>query len=94
MKLSTITLDVVKEYLRIDHDVDDALLMAILNAARSYVLHYTGLEADEADDYNDLVVACLVVCADMYDNRTMSAENAAENKVATSIMNLHARNLV
>lgn len=94
MKLSAITSAEVKKFLRIDHSADDALLEMILDAARDHVLKYTGLTNDEADNYEDLPVACLMICADMYDNRTMAIENAAENKTATSIMNLHARNLV
>lgn len=94
MKASEITTVTVKAFLRVDHGADDTLIAAILSAAQSYVLSYTGLTADEADGYDDLSIACLVVCSDMYDNRTMTVENGGENKVAVSIMNLHARNLV
>ena len=94
MKLSAVDLNAVKGFFRVTNSADDSLIDAIRLAATAYVLSYTGLTALEADAYEDLSIACLVVCSDMYDNRTMAVETGAENKVALSIMNLHQRNLV
>jgi len=94
MTLSAVDLTTVKGFLRVDHSADDLLIAAILKAATSYVLSYTGLTPDEAAEYEDLAVACLVLCSDMYDNRQMTVENGAVNKVTESILGLHQRNLV
>ena len=45
MKLSEITLDTVKNYLRIDHALDDTRLQIHMNAALSYILKANGQDA-------------------------------------------------
>lgn len=94
MTLSTVDLAAVKGFIRIDHGADDDLLNGIVAAARAYILAYTGLSATAADALADLPIACLVLCADMYENRTLSVENGAANKVVESILGMHQVNLV
>lgn len=75
MKLSYLTEADVCEYLRIDAEEQDVLLHDIMDAAKSYILSYTGLTKEQADEHDDLVMAFLLLCQDMYDNTGSSAVN-------------------
>lgn len=57
MKLSEITLQTVKDYLRIDHDLDDTRLGMHMNASLSYILKANGQDAltQEFDDSNEFL---------------------------------------
>lgn len=98
MKLSEITIGTAAGYLRLeDGEYDENLLTAVMQAARSYIEHYTGLSAAELDRYEDVSIAFLVLCQDLYDNRTMYPDTryaANANCVVSSILDLHARNLL
>ena len=98
MKLSEITTGTAAGYLRLeDGEYDENLLAAVMQAARSYIENYTGLSAAELDRYEDVSIAFLVLCQDLYDNRTMYPDTryaANANRVVSSILDLHARNLL
>ena len=73
----------------------------MLEAAKSYAENYTGLplqetegQEDYLDKYQDVTVAILVLCQDLYDNRSMYVEKSNINKVVKSILGMHCRNLV
>lgn len=93
MKWSEVTIKDVAEYLREDEEAE--LLTPILAAARSYILSYTGLKADEAEEYEDLSLALLAVCADMYDKRgAMSTVSLSENRLVSNILGMYSVNLL
>ena len=101
MKISEITLENVKHYLRITEAdfEDDVLLTSILKSAKKYISSMTGLTDAELDEYVDLSVATLIICQDMYDNRAYVQENSGRlssdaNRVAENILGMHARNLL
>lgn len=94
MKISELTLDTVKQFLRVEHTEDDGLIGATLTAATAYALSYTGLTAEEADGLPDLTIALLVLCSEMYENRRASVETDRENPVVRTILGMHSRNLV
>lgn len=58
MKLSEITLDTVKSYLRIDHNLDDMRLELHMKAALSYILKANGQDSltPEFEDSNEFLV--------------------------------------
>jgi hypothetical protein len=93
MKISELTVDTALKYARAEGD-DPEAAQIMFDAAKSYVLHYTGLSAEAADELDDLALAVLIIFTDMYDNRTMTAENAAENKTAKTLLGMHCLNLV
>ena len=62
MKLSD-AIGNVKDYLRVVDDTDNTLITAIMAAAKQTVLSYTGLTAAQADDYEDLTIAYLIICS-------------------------------
>lgn len=102
MEISSIQAADVAKFLRLETgDYDAAEIDAIMLAAKNYITSYTGIPATSTDpdvitidSYEDLTIAYLVVCREMYDNRSMTVENTSANKVIDSILSLHARNLL
>lgn len=73
---------------------DISFVEPFLDAAKGFVKHYTGLKDHELDFYPELSIAVLVMFTDMYDNRSMTVEQAAENRTAKAILDMHCRNLI
>ena len=94
MTQNQLSVEDVKEYLRVYDDEDDAAISTMLSAAKSFIQGYTGLSALDTDKYEDLTAACLVLVAEMYDNRLYTVDTDKINPIAKSIMDLHAVNLL
>lgn len=100
MKISEITMEDVEKYLRLEAvDYDEAEMDAIMAAAKSYIERYTGIPATDLngetlDDYPDFWLAYMVLCQDMYDNRSFSVESGNVNRVVESVLDMHRRNLL
>lgn len=75
MTVSTVTLESVKQSLRIDYDYDDEMLLSIMDAAKGYMMSQMSLTAEELDKYPEMVYAFCCICGSMYNERTMNAEN-------------------
>ena len=96
MTFSELDESTVADYLRLDDDSDE-LLEGILQAAKSYVVNYTGLDAEALDQLPDIPIAVMVLTQDMYDNRAYQAGSVQignVNKVVASILEMHRVNLV
>lgn len=94
MKVSEITIDILKQYLRIDGNDDDVLVEAMLSASIDYAVSYTGLSVEELDVYSDVPIAIMAICADMYDSRTFTMNGIQLNPTATQILGSHCQNLL
>ncbi|MEG0340368.1 MAG: head-tail connector protein [Oscillospiraceae bacterium] len=100
MKISEIQIADVAKYLRIDaNDIEVSEMTAIMAASKKYIESYTGIPASAAigatlDDYDDFYIAFMVLCQDMYDNRTYTADNTNSNKVIENILGMHCKNLI
>ncbi len=97
MKLSEIDVPFVKEYLRQDGDEDDKLIGAILEGAKDYIVKYTGQSIEQLEDGEDLTIAVLVLCAEFYDNRTISVNdrlNLRVNMILESLIGRYSCNLI
>lgn len=95
MRISKITAADVADYLRLDPDsCNNRTLKAIMAAAKQYILSYTGLTEEEADEKEDFYIAYMVLCQDMYDNRTMYVDRNNVNKVVESVLGMHCTNLL
>lgn len=94
--ISGITASDVAEYIRIDEVTSDDLntLNTLLNVAKSYVTQYTGRTLEELDALQDVIIVVLILCQDMYDNRTLYVDSSNVNKVVESILGLHSVNLL
>ena len=97
VRLSDVTLDDVKVYIRAEDVTDEAglkLIEDIMSSAKGYILSYTSLTAEKVDNLPEMVIAFKCLCADMYDVRTASVSQAKENPIVRNILNMHRNNLV
>lgn len=95
-KVSEVTAADLAEYLRVGEvaESEEGLLNTIIGAAKSYMCKYTGLAAEQLDESSDLVIALLVLCQDMYDNRALYVDSANVNLAVQSILDMHSVNLL
>lgn len=93
MKLSEVTLDVVKRHIGVSEE-DDAAMSLYWMAAKAQALSYTGLSEEEADKLPDVTVAALALCSDLYTYRNAAGETAALNPTVKMILDMHSRNLL
>ena len=100
MKISQIQKNDVIDFLRLDENEyaegtqADKTLTAIMEAAKSYILNYTGLTEAEADEKEEFYIAYMVLCQDMNDNRVMYVDKNNTNKVVESVLAMHSVNLL
>ena len=95
-KVSDITANDVAEYIRIAEvtNGDINLLNTLLTVAKQYIMTYTGRSVEELDKYQDFVIVVLILCQDMYDNRTLYVDSNNLNRVVESLLDLHSVNLL
>lgn len=92
MKLSELKNSDIAEYLRIDPNEETVTIDTIKQASIAYIKGYTGLDDAEIDLHEDITIACLVLCSDLYDNRQMTVGQNYENKTVACILAMHAKN--
>lgn len=95
-KVSDITVDSVADYLRLDEvtDSEKDTLTTLISIATSYIKSYTGLDDDGVDKYPEFVIVVLILCQDMWDNRTMYVDGKDLNNTVQSILAMHSINLL
>lgn len=95
-KVSDITFNDVADYLRITELTDDDTntLNTLITVSKAYIEQYTGRTEEELDNYQDFVIVVLVLCQDMWDNRTLYVDKTNLNYVVESILSLHSVNLL
>jgi len=100
MKLSEITAKDVAGHLKLDEDEFEDFedmegkLRPVMAAANGFILGYTGLSQEQADGKEDLYIAFMVLCQDMYDNRAYYVDKNNVNKVVETILGMHSINLL
>ena len=96
MKVSEITYIEVAEYIHLDAPdaTEQALLNNLIGISKAYIMGYTGQTVEQLDDHEDFAIVVLILCQDMFDNRTMYVDNANLNKVVQTILGMHAVNLL
>lgn len=94
MKISQITIQDLKEYACVSHNLDDKLLSNILCASKAYIKSYTGLDDIKLDTKEDLTIALMILCNEMYDNRTYTVQDNKANQIVNSILDMHSINLL
>ena len=90
-KVSEITTKDIADFIRLGEvsDTEEKQLQTFLSVAKDYVTNYTALE--DLDEYADLVVVILILCQDMYDNRSLYIDKNNPNKVVQTILDMHTR---
>lgn len=94
MKISDISLETVKDYLKVENDIEDTLIDNILTASKSFIKNYTGLTDTELDDKEDISLVVLVLANEMYSNREYTVDKNTLNPIVVSILNMHSVNLL
>lgn len=95
-KVSDITVKCVADYLRLDEVAEsenDTLTMLIF-IATSFIKSHTGLDDVGVDKYPEFVIVVLILCQDMWDNRTMYVDSKNLNNTVQSILAMHSINLL
>ena len=95
-KVSDITVECVAEYLRLDEVTEGEIntLAMLISIATSYIKSYTGLDDEGIDKYPEFVIVVLILCQDMWDNRTMYVDSKDLNNTVQSILAMHSVNLL
>ena len=93
-KVSDITAESVAEYLRLDEvsEEEKNTLTMLISVATSFIKSYTGL--DDLDKYPEFVIVVLILCQDMWDNRTLYVDGKDLNNTVQSILAMHSVNLL
>ena len=95
-KVSDITVESVADYLRLDEVTYSEIntLEMLISIATSYIKSYTGLDDAGVDKYPEFVIVVLILCQDMWDNRTMYVDSKDLNNTVQSILAMHSVNLL
>ena len=90
-KVSEITAKDIADFIRLGEvsGEEEIQLQTFLEVAKNYVANYTALE--DLDEYADLVIVILILCQDMYDNRSLYIDKNNPNKVVQTILDMHTR---
>ncbi|MEC1757383.1 head-tail connector protein [Schinkia azotoformans] len=94
MKISEVTLQHIKDYAHIDYGEDDTLINTIMIAVKAYIKSYTGLTDEQIETKDDLTIAFIILCNEMYENRVYTVQNDKVNIVVKSILDMHVVNLL
>lgn len=100
MKISEITENDVANYLRLD-DYETGELQPYMTVATKFIEDYTGIPSksddttvETLDDHEDFWIVYMVLCQDMYDNRSYYVDKTNINRVVSAILNMHCRNFI
>lgn len=95
-KVSDITVDSVADYLRLDEvtESEKNTLTMLISIATSFIKSYTGLDDADVDKYSEFVIVVLILCQDMWDNRTIYVDSKDLNNTVQSILEMHSINLL
>ena len=93
-KVSDITVDDVAEYLRLVETSQDDIntINLLIETAKTYIKNFTG--RTDLDVFQDFVIVVLILCQDMWDNRTLYVDSNNTNKVVDTILGMHQINLL
>lgn len=98
MKVSEVQVNDVIRYIKEDpenltqQEIQD--ISNYLVAAKSFIKSYTGLTEEKIDLHEDFYIVVMVLCQDMYDNRSMYVEKSNVNRVVETILGMHCINLL
>ena len=94
MKTSELTLDVIKQYLRIDGNDDNILLNAFLSASIQYCTSYMGCTLEDLEKYDDVTIVILALISDSYEVRQFTTSTVTTNPIMQGVLDLHCNNFL
>ena len=95
-KVSEIDVNAVADYIRLSEVSQDDMntIESLIEVAKAFICKYTGLDKSDLDKHEDFIIVVLILCQDMYDNRSLIVDNTNMNKVVSTILDLHSNNLL
>ena len=95
-KVSDVTANDVADYIRlVDFTNDDTnTLNNLIGIAKTFIMNYTGHTLEELDNYQDFVIVVLILCQDMWDNRTLYVDKGNLSYPVDTILGMHSVNLL
>ena len=98
MKVSEITTEDLRNYLRLDDESFDNELSMYKESAVSFICAHTGLKETEIDEFEDITQAVFVLVSDFFENHLYIqggvGQDVKVNKTVETILNHHRINLV
>ena len=95
-KVSEITHEDVAAYLRLSEVTaeEQNTLSDLIGISKTFISNYTGLELDKLDLHFDFVIVVLILCQDMWDNRTLYVKKEDLSYPVQTILGMHSVNLL
>lgn len=94
MTPDTLTLDFVKQYLRVDHDLDDAEILVHLISAQQYVRTYTKTEDDQPLALG-LLAPVLALTSHFYENKSPNIVSTESlDRIFSSTLDMYRGDIV
>jgi len=95
-KVSEITYEDVADYLKLSEVTNDEqnTLNNLINISKSFISSYTGLSLDKLDLHCDFVIVVLILCQDMWDNKTLYVNKSELSYPVQTILGMHSVNLL
>lgn len=95
-KVSDITANDVADYIRLVNFTNDDTntLNNLIGIAKTFIMNYTGHTLEELDNYQDFVIVVLILCQDMWDNRTLYVDKGNLSYPVDTILGMHSVNLL
>lgn len=94
MKVSELTLDIIKQYLRVDGNDDDILLEMLLASSIQYCTSYMGCTQQDLEKYDDVTIVVLALIADSYEVRQFTTSTITLNPIMQGVLDLHCSNFI
>ena len=92
--MAEISVEDVKEYIRVLDDSEDSQLELLLDSAVEYVVSHTGLSKDVVKTKDDIRTALLVLVSDFYWNRDYQTGNKYSNRLVENIIENNRTNFI
>lgn len=94
MKVSELTLPIIKQYLRIDGNDDDILLTMFKDASIKFCTSYMGCTENDLEKYPDVSVVVLSLISDSYEVRQFTTSTVTTNPIMMNVLDLHCGNFL
>lgn len=83
--MRVLTLEEIKEYLRVDSDEDDTLINLFMEYAKEEIEDSTGVKFNKEGNSETYNMAILIIIADRYENRASTDTEFKVNNILSSI---------
>lgn len=83
--MRVLTLEEIKEYLRVDSDEDDTLINLFMEYAKEEIEDSTGVKFNKEGNSETYNIAMLIIIADRYENRASTDTEFKVNNILSCI---------